>query len=281
MKCKICNNLEKNTSLTLREMSYGLREEFEYFQCSECGCIQIAHIPENVGKYYPANYYSYTDIEAPRKPSFFRTLQAQYLIGARKGIVGKLITWNYKSPDFYDLLRKLKLYNLHSKIVDIGSGNGELLKRFYSSGYTNLTGIDPFVDKDIIYNSNIRVIKKFLYEIDEQADCIMMHHSLEHMEDQHKVFAKLSSLLSPGGRMLIRIPIVSEALMKEYGQNVVSLDPPRHFYIHTIKSITHLARHHGFEIYDTVYDATEFSFWASEQYKLNIPLNNHPESHLV
>lgn len=31
-------------------------DEFDYFECSNCGCLQIKEIPENIGKYYPDNY---------------------------------------------------------------------------------------------------------------------------------------------------------------------------------------------------------------------------------
>jgi hypothetical protein len=40
-------------------MQLGLREEFEYFECSKCGCLQIEEVPLDLSKYYPDNYYSY------------------------------------------------------------------------------------------------------------------------------------------------------------------------------------------------------------------------------
>jgi hypothetical protein len=42
-----------------------------------------------------------------------------------------------------------------------------------------------------------------------------------------------------------------------------------------------LAEQHGFEIYKTVFDATEFSYWASEQYKNDIYLKGHPQTYLT
>jgi len=32
----------------MREMMYGFRDEFIYIECSECGCLQIAEIPEDI-----------------------------------------------------------------------------------------------------------------------------------------------------------------------------------------------------------------------------------------
>ena len=69
--------------------------------------------------------------------------------------------------------------------------------------------------------------------------------------------------------------------MEEYGLNVVSLDAPRHFYIHSFKSISLLLEKAGFVTEKVMYDAHEFSFWGSEQYKNNISLHNDTESYLV
>lgn len=63
MKCRICQNEEGNISFELTEMMYGLRDEFKYFQCSACECIQIVSPPVDMNKYYPGDYYSYTQIK--------------------------------------------------------------------------------------------------------------------------------------------------------------------------------------------------------------------------
>ena len=55
MICKICSNYENNKEFKIREMMFGFRDEFTYFECSKCGCLQIAKIPKNVEKYYPLN----------------------------------------------------------------------------------------------------------------------------------------------------------------------------------------------------------------------------------
>ena len=44
-RCGVCKNESDNTPYTAREMMYGSREEFPYFQCSACSCLQIADVP--------------------------------------------------------------------------------------------------------------------------------------------------------------------------------------------------------------------------------------------
>lgn len=280
MKCRICQNEKKNISFTLTEMMFGYRDKFDYFQCSSCDCMQIVSHPDDMSKYYPGDYYSYIIENKLKRPGLFRQLQCQLIIRSDKSLLSTIIAYKYKPPSYYEVLKNLKLFNRSSPVLDIGSGNGELIKNFYRVGYKDLTGIDPYVEKDIIYNKRLRIEKKSLFEVTRQYDVIMLNHSLEHMDHQEKVLKKLETILSKNGRILVRIPIVSKPLMDKYGVNVVSLDPPRHFYLHSFKSISLLLERTGFIIEKIIYDAHEFSCWASEQYQKNISLHNDPESFL-
>jgi len=38
---------------------FGYNDDFLYFQCSNCACLQIENKPKNMDKYYPNTYYSY------------------------------------------------------------------------------------------------------------------------------------------------------------------------------------------------------------------------------
>ena len=232
-------------------------------------------------KYYPGDYYSYTAENSVKRSGLFQRLQCQSTIRGNKSLAGKIITYKYKTPEYYQTLKNLKLLRLSSPVLDVGSGSGELLKNFYKAGYNDLTGIDPYIKKDIIYKEKFRIEKKELFDVNRVFDAIMLNHSLEHMDHQLGVLKKLYSILSGDGRLLIRIPIVSKPLVEEYGPNVVSLDAPRHFYIHSFKSISLLLEKGGFVTEKVIYDAHEFSFWGSEQYKKNISLHNDPESYLV
>jgi len=68
--------------------------------------------------------------------------------------------------------------------------------------------------------------------------------------------------------------------MKKYGVNVVSLDPPRHHFIHSLKSITKLIEKHNLSVYKTVFDAELFSILGSEQYAKGISNVNDDRSYI-
>ena len=59
IQCKICLETHNNRLISVKEMQLGTREQFEYFQCKNCECLQIKNPPENLDKYYPSDYYSY------------------------------------------------------------------------------------------------------------------------------------------------------------------------------------------------------------------------------
>ena len=58
-RCTICGNKKDNNHFKLKEMMFGLLDEFDYLQCNKCECLQITEIPKNLADYYPKNYYSF------------------------------------------------------------------------------------------------------------------------------------------------------------------------------------------------------------------------------
>jgi hypothetical protein len=94
MTCKICENTQDNKTFKTREMMFGSRKWFLYFHCAKCGCLQIAEFPSNIFKYYPANYYSYTESSSeqfnnPIK-NIFKKMRARYAIWD-KGVIGRIL----------------------------------------------------------------------------------------------------------------------------------------------------------------------------------------------
>src|SRR3954452_21028277 len=106
MTCRICGNSEGNTSIIVREMQHCSRERFPYFRCGSCGCLQIEHLPHNIGDYYPQDYYSFNQQDADafmqEEMSSFKKLQAEYIIHGRRKVLGKLATRGYRHPLLFD-----------------------------------------------------------------------------------------------------------------------------------------------------------------------------------
>jgi 2-polyprenyl-3-methyl-5-hydroxy-6-metoxy-1,4-benzoquinol methylase len=271
MECKICGNTKDNRTYRPKEMMLGIRDEHEYFECSACGCLQITHIPEDMGQYYPEGYYSYAQKHT-------NNVLKQYLIQTRdkyavhgKSIIGRFINLFFPEPKLRTLQR-LQL-SKDANIMDIGCGAGNLLYSLKEIGFQNLLGIDPFNEKDIHYENGLTIKKQTLAESDGEWDLLMFHHSFEHIAEQHETLAQAWQCLKPNGVCMIRIPTVSSYAWNHYQLDWAQLDAPRHFYLHSVKSLKALADQHNFTVEHVEYDSNAFQFWGSEQYQKDIPLN--------
>ena len=109
-----------------------------------------------------------------------------------------------------------------------------------------------------------------------EFDLVMFHHSLEHVAEPLAALKDAYRLLTPGGKCLVRIPLLSFAWEK-YGVNWVGLDAPRHLVLMTEKTIKKIAEDAGFQVAEVIYDSTSFQFSASEKYSLDIPLVDERE----
>lgn len=276
MKCRICSNEKENQRYQVREMMFGYRDVFSYFQCSACGCLQILDIPSDMSKYYPPHYYSYQAPSDKMEKDFLLQLRKGHSF-FKKGFVGRFL--------YTKLLRKywphfdfLKITE-DASILDVGCGSGALLYALCELGMKNLLGIDPFNLKDIKYQNGLLIQKKPFCDVAGKWDIIIFNHSFEHIPDPIETLETAFKLLKPAGCCVIRTPTVSSYAWKHYGVNWVQLDAPRHLFLHSIKSMALLADRVGLNFSETVYDSTSFQFWGSEQYIRNIPLRDQlPQS---
>lgn len=282
LKCRICGNAINNSVYTLKEMLMGSRDEFSYFQCSNCGCLQIESYPEDVFKYYTKNYYSYSDIDTNNNAidSFRRKIKKFMLFGKsgiRQQIRSSIV--NNSSSSILVILCHFARFHLESdaKILDVGCGAGHLLYELHQLGYRDLTGVDPFIESRNDSINGLRILKKDLQLVDGCFDFIMLNHSLEHMQNQADQMKKIAMLLNRHGVCMLRIPIASSYAWEHYKENWVQLDAPRHFYLHTANSIQTLAANAGLEIIGEVHDSTSFQFTWSELYAKNISVNEYPK----
>jgi SAM-dependent methyltransferase len=270
--CKVCGNTNNNKPHQIKEMQLGLREMFTYIECGNCGLMQLQDIPDNLGKYYPnEGYYSFNiGLDIRLKADILSKLKASYLIYGKNKLAGSILSMGYKMPDYYSWIKNAGVqYN--DAILDVGTGNGSLLLNLFKIGFENLTGIDPFIEKDQQYGA-INIYKKSIFDIEGQFDYIMLHHAFEHMDEPLKVLLQLNKLIKRGKYVLIRTPVMSMYSWNKYGVNWMDLDAPRHIIIHSLKSMELLAKQAGFELRKIEFDGNYMSLIGSDQYAKGIAL---------
>lgn len=274
MICAICGNEYNNTPYSIKEMFIGTRDEFEYFECSNCGCLQIKEIPVDLAKYYPENYYSYQS-KKNKIRRFFGEKRDSYVI-FKSGLFGRIINFFEPSPYFQKIAKSNILFDKkRTRILDVGCGAGIMLQSFADMGFESLTGVDPLIEKDIRIGS-VQIYKKYLKDLQKnnKYDLIIFNHSLEHIFDQIDTLQNVYKILSDNGTLIISIPIKTDYIWKKYDVNWVQIDAPRHLIIHTFKSIKILLDKINLKLTNYDFDSGPFQFYGSEQYKKNIPLKS-------
>ena len=266
--CKICGNGVGNREHRPQENMFASRKEFLYLECGSCGCLQLVTAPADMSLYYPDSYYSFGSPKGGvRLREFIRLLKNRSYFGPAFRF-GRF--WDARHP--YLQLRSFSAMKVcrNAAILDVGCGSGRFVSDLFSLGFRNVLGIDPFIESDIKYGGRVAVRKCSLNTIGSGGwDVVMFHHSFEHISHPLEALETVRSLLAPNGRCLIRVPVVSWA-WNEYGANWVQIDAPRHFFLHTEKSMEILAETVGLEITRVEYDSTEFQFWGSELSKRGV-----------
>ena len=266
IKCRICNNESGNKVIIAQERQLGLGDKFEYIECSNCKCIQLKEIPSDMERYYPPEYYAFDEPRFPSEMNWLNSFLKKRLISYYMGyynLTGFLLSFIYDHP--FPWIRKREI-GFDSKILDVGTGSGRKLLSLQRSGFKNLTGIDPYISGDLEYEKGLKILKKDISELDDRYDLITLHHSFEHMADPASVVRHLSRLLNPGGVVVIRIPVGDCHAWHKYREFWVGLDAPRHFFLHTGRSIEILLNETDLKTDDIVFDSGPLQFIRSEKY---------------
>ncbi len=277
--CACCGAEDGHRLHTAREMMFGLGGGFVYRECGGCGCLELLDPPADLSPYYPPDYYSY------RRPARRRLEQLDAWLKRRRARacleggdpLGALLARAFGEPAQLRWLRRLGV-GRDDSVLDVGCGAGELLRELQRDGCRRLAGIDPYLAGDLDLGGGLVVRRRELDAVAERHDLVMLHHVLEHLPDQRRVFAQLRRVVQPGGGLLVRIPVADSLAWRRYGVDWVQLDAPRHLVLHTRRSLERLAAAAGFALLGSEDDGTAFQFWGSEQYRRGIPLRD-PRSH--
>ena len=265
--CSICKSSLSVETFYPRERMLGFNEPFAFKTCQSCGCLQIMEPPSDPGKYYPSYYYSLTTspYESPLKKRF--RIGRDKFEFEKKGLPEGLIALIWPNK-FLRLIGSLPSINRNSRILDVGCGYGQHLLMLEELGFKNLEGTDPY-NKEVIRHRTFSIQKDELKNLNGPYDLIMLHHVLEHLENQHETFQKIKNLLSENGLMLVAVPLSDSYARKSFGEEWVQWDPPRHHFLHTKESLKILGENNGFELISVMYDSSDFQFWGSKMYRRN------------
>jgi SAM-dependent methyltransferase len=254
-----------------REMMFGFRDEFLYFECAACGCLQLGTMITDWTKYYPRDYYAFASSTRRARSAiklFLQNKRGEYSMGYHS-LTGRLVSLFKGKPAIPDWVFRCGV-GLNDSILDVGSGTGELLFQLRGLGFQRLSGLDPYIDSDIKLEG-VCIQKGTIEKFCGSFDLVMFHHSFEHMSGPEAALKHAYRLTKPGKQIIIRVPVAGSYAWRKYRGDWIQLDAPRHIFIQTEKSMRLLAEAAGLIVEQVVYDSTYFQF-MSELYLRNIPL---------
>lgn len=202
-------------------------EQFTYVRCTSCGLIFLPDVPEDLGRYYPDEYY--------RLPA-----SREELVAASR------------PHDAYkvDLLRPLMP---SGRLVEVGPAIGGFAAIAQDAGYeVSAIEMDARASE---FLRDVVGIPTTTTDDTEQAladggpyDVIAMWHVIEHLRDPRGTVAAAAAALNPGGVLILGAPNPEAWQLRVFGKRWTHIDAPRHLCLIPISSLERWAADLGLEV---------------------------------
>lgn len=255
INCYICGRPGVLKYNDLQDRLFGAPGVWDILYCNECDLMWINPFPVNNDvKMLYKNYFTHNEVNNNSiKNNSFKNYVKNAYISKRlnyKIINSKIIATVVSF--LIDLIMPLRGESLKKSvsfikgdwgnvILDYGCGNGDFLKVMKGFGW-DVYGYDPdekavkVAKKNGIANTHHGDFKKLPFK-NNYFDVITLNHVLEHLDDPIKTLNLLSAKLKKAGHLVIRVPNVHSLMHIKYKQCWRELDPPRHCYSYSFKSL--------------------------------------------
>ena len=231
----------------------GLPGEWSFRRCTNpaCGLLWLdpAPVPEDLPKAY-RDYFTHGRPEGT--PAVPRGDPGMALRGVRTiGLVLRRFP-SYRAIQAEHVAREATYLGdlTPGRLLEVGCGNGSRLATLKEQGW-QLVGQE--VDSEAVTAARSRgwdVRLGPLKDLHLEAasfDALVMVHVIEHMVDPVDELSECSRVLKPGGRLIVVTPNAASYGHRRFGRLWQGLDPPRHLYVFTRRTLGEVALRAGFE----------------------------------
>ncbi len=236
--------------LYLETKDFSVTQEHFELQLNEELDLLVTHpVPHNLQKYYESEeYISHTD--------------------SNKTVVDKIFQYVKR----LNLRNKFKIVCKHSsgiKLLDVGAGTGDFLVRVKRNGWS-AKGVEPNEKAKMKAAKKGIVLKTSLDELGaEKYDVITLWHVLEHLPNLADQVARLSTMLTDDGILIIAVPNYKSYDARYYKNHWAAFDVPRHLWHFSRTAISKVFSKEGLQVtkvYPMLFDAFYVSL-LSEKHK--------------
>jgi len=223
-----CPRCRQQSPLHLGARDWNRRitgETFDYYRCAACGIVFLSPIPQDIGKYYPADYYgiprSVANLAAAAELERYKIELVQRFVARGRlleiGPAYGAFTWLAKQAGF------------DASAIEMS----EACCRFMNE----VAGIHAVHSLDI--DAALRA--------SEPCDVIALWHVIEHLPDPWGTLRLLADRLNPGGVLVIAAPNPLAFQFGLMGRYWTHLDAPRHLHLIPAATLSEHARGLGLE----------------------------------
>jgi SAM-dependent methyltransferase len=257
--CLLCGKQGELLYSGLRDSLFNAPGDWHLLRCPQCGLVWLSPRPieDEFGKLYNT-YYTH----AGNGNSFRRRARSALLLtsldcnqkidGWRWKLAGHVL---YSLPFIREAARVSTMQlrrTMDGKLLDVGCGNGEFLSIMLQAGWRVL-GIDQdsqaadFARTEFGIPVHLGTLEPGTIA-EESVDVLTMRHVIEHLPHPDTTLHTCWRSLRTGGRLIVLTPNVESLSHRLFRQDCVSLDPPRHLYLFSLRTLRNLVERAGFRV---------------------------------
>ncbi len=223
--CPVCNGPDNNGIAVV----YG----YPVFECGNCGVgfVWPQPEPELLSEYYRRSYWeSYL---GDSKPIYDRDDIREHILRPQ-----------------LKLARRLLEENTNARILDVGAGDGSMLRLLRDSGFEEIAGIEFSAEvaehARRVNGVDVSAVPEFTDFDVGGWDLITLWAVIEHLRSPVEYVAHANRLLKPGGWFLLMTGDNSSLFARIQGRFDMWLYPPEHLFFFDRGSLRTLMRRGGF-----------------------------------
>lgn len=275
-ECVFCGVGGERLYCRMKDRLFGVPGEFGFRRCQDCGLIWLDPRPieEDISKCYE-RYYTHENVQEnstggeSRLFSKLRDALRQAILCGYYGyrhiygedrrlcrigpLLAKVPLLRYRAV-YDDMRERFPKYveKENNLLIDIGCGRGDYLARMKRLGW-NVLGVEPDLQSAALAREKgVPVLVGNLGNAripDDAADQVTLQHVIEHLRDPAAGIRECHRILRKGGRVVIYTPNQESLGHRVFKNAWLHLDPPRHLFIFSERSMKRLIEKSPFREY--------------------------------
>lgn len=255
--CYLCGTEGVPLYANLPDRLFGAPGLWNVKKCPNAACglfwLDPMPVPEDIGKAY-IHYFTHA---GPGKNSLSGNLKKFFLdayLARSLAYPSTNSPWQKTAGLFLSAVPGLRErigravawlpYQPGGRLLDVGCGSGAFLVKMRRLGWL-VEGVE--VDPAAVAQARSQGLEVHCGTLEEQCypdgafDAITLFHVIEHVHEPVQLLAECWRLLKRGGRLMVMAPNTASWGHKIFRENWRELDPPRHLYLFSRKSMGLLA----------------------------------------